>query len=521
MSIQPLRFLFAACMLASTATYAQQENVDTAVFNKIRKAELTNSHIPQIAHYLTDVSGPRLTASPGYNRASNWAVETMKQWGLANAAREPWGTFGKQWELQDFSLTMKVPYPQPLRAYAMPWSANTNGTVQGEVVVISSSQQADTVYVAKHAPEWKGKFVLVAGGPVNTKENFKPSATRLTDSALTNMEDEDMLAPSLITFYKAYLKRLAASDRLMKDAGVLAFISATSASSINGGVFVQAFGAHKLSNPVIVPQVSMALEEGQRIKRLIASGHRVELAMNLVGKSYNDDPKGYNVVAEIPGTDPKLKSQLVMLGGHLDSWEAATGATDNAAGSVVMMEAMRLIDSLHLKPKRTIRIALWGGEEEGVLGSFGYVNNHFRDKNTYALKPEQSKVSVYFNLDNGTGKIRGIFAQNDTAVKPIFDKWFAPFADLGASTVTLKNSGSTDHLSFDWAGIPGFEFIQDPIDYEGRTHHTNLDDYDHLQIEDLKQAAIIVAAFVYQASIRPEMLPRKPLVKEAFFFDAF
>jgi Zn-dependent M28 family amino/carboxypeptidase len=208
-----------------------------------------------------------------------------------------------------------------------------------------------------------------------------------------------------------------------------------------------------------------------------------------------------------------------MLGGHFDSWEAATGATDNAAGSIVMMEAMRLIDSLHLKPKRTIRIALWSGEEEGLLGSFGYVANHFRDKKTFALKPEQSKVSVYFNLDNGTGKIRGIFAQNDTAAKPIFEKWFAPFADLGASTVTLKNSGSTDHLSFDWAGIPGFEFIQDPIDYETRTHHTNMDDYDHLQMNDLKQAAIIVASFIYQASVRPDMIPRKPLTKDPFFFD--
>ena len=518
MKIQKL--LFFVCMLGGSAVYAQQENVDTAAFNKIRKAELQDSHIPQLAHYMTDVCGPRLTFSPGYDRAATWAVETMKQWGLANATREVHGTSGKKWELQDFSLTMKVPYPQPLRAFAEPWSANTNGTVRGEVVVISDAQLADTVYIANHAPGWKGKFVLMTGGPVDTRVNFQPSATRLTDSALANMQDEDMLPLSMITFYKAYVQKLDKSDKLMKEAGVLAFIK-TSKNDINGGVFVQAFSAYKLSNPVIVPQVSMALEDGQRIKRLVASGHKVELAMNLNGKTYTEIPKGYNVVAEIPGTDPTLKSQLVMLGGHLDSWEASTGATDNAAGSLVMMEAMRLIDSLHLKPKRTIRIALWDGEEEGLLGSFGYAANHFMDKKTFALKPEQSKVSVYFNLDNGTGKIRGIFAQNDSAAKPIFDQWFAPFADLGAKTVTLKNSGSTDHLSFDWAGIPGFEFIQDPIDYETRTHHTNLDDYDHLQMNDLKQAAIIVASFVYQASIRPEMLPRKPVVKEQFFFDAF
>jgi Zn-dependent M28 family amino/carboxypeptidase len=263
----------------------------------------------------------------------------------------------------------------------------------------------------------------------------------------------------------------------------------------------------------------MALEDALKIKRLIESGHPVEIALNINGKLSTEDNKGYNVVAEIPGTDRKLKSQLVMLGGHLDSWSAATGATDNAAGCIVMMEAVRLLDSLGLKPKRTIRIALWSGEEQGVYGSYNYVKNHFMDAEKGTVKPEQAKVSAYFNLDNGTGKIRGIFAQNNTAMKPIFEQWFAPFHDLGASTVTLKNTGSTDHLSFDWAGIPGFQFIQDPIDYETRTHHSNMDSYDHLQIDDLKQAAIIVASFVYQTSIRPDLLPRKPLVKETFAFD--
>jgi carboxypeptidase Q len=254
---------------------------------------------------------------------------------------------------------------------------------------------------------------------------------------------------------------------------------------------------------------------------LLASGHPVELALNIKGKFYTDDTKGYNVVAEIPGTDPKLKDQIVMLGGHLDSWNAATGATDNGAGCIVMLEAVRLLDSLHLKPKRTIRIALWSGEEQGILGSYHYVKNHFGDAETGEIKKEQGKISGYFNLDNGSGKIRGIFAQGDTAVVPIFEQWLAALQGLGANTVTLHNTGSTDHLSFDWIGIPGFQFIQDPLDYETKTHHSNMDVYDYLKMDDLKQAAIVVASFVYQTSIRPDLLPRKKIVKEKFVFDGF
>jgi hypothetical protein len=332
------------------------------------------------------------------------------------------------------------------------------------------------------------------------------------------MKDTYMVNHDLIVQFLASFKMLNKVSILFKQSGAIGIIN-TGRANINGTVFVQARSGYKLTNPESVPSVSMALEDALKIKRLIESGHPVEIALNINGKLSTEDNKGYNVVAEIPGTDRKLKSQLVMLGGHLDSWSAATGATDNAAGCIVMMEAVRLLDSLGLKPKRTIRIALWSGEEQGVYGSYNYAKNHFMDAEKGTVKAEQAKVSAYFNLDNGTGKIRGIFAQNNTAMKPIFEQWFAPFHDLGASTVTLKNTGSTDHLSFDWAGIPGFQFIQDPIDYETRTHHSNMDSYDHLQIDDLKQAAIIVASFVYQTSIRPDLLPRKPLVKETFAFD--
>ncbi|MBL4677839.1 MAG: M20/M25/M40 family metallo-hydrolase [Mucilaginibacter sp.] len=314
-----------------------------------------------------------------------------------------------------------------------------------------------------------------------------------------------------------YYKIIDRVDGYLKQANVLGLISGSSRNN-NGTLFVQGFAEHKLNATVGVPELSMAYEDGQKIKRLIEGGQKVELAINIQAKTSTDDTKGYNVVGEIPGSDPKLKSQLVMLGGHLDSWQSATGATDNAAGCIVMMEVVRLLDSLGLKPKRTIRIALWGGEEQGVYGSYGYALNHFMSKD-YKLKPEQAKVSAYYNLDNGTGKIRGIFTQSNKAVMPIFEKWFAPFNDLGAKTVSDKNTGSTDHLSFDWAGIPGFQFVQDPIDYETKTHHSNQDNYDHLQMDDLKQAAIIVASFVYQTSIEKDLLPRKPLVKEVFAFE--
>lgn len=509
-----LKLSVAACLLSSAGAFAQSP--DTAVFGRIRRAELSSSQIPQIAHYLTDVAGPRLTASPGYKRAATWAVETMTKWGLTNAKLEPWGDFGKQWDLQDFSIIMKTPYIQPVMAYPNPWSASTNGLQQGQVVVISPQQAMDTTYIAQHLADFKGKFVLITGGKLNTEAGFKPASERLTDEELANMKDTYMVSHKEIEQYAGYFKIMDRADVLTKQAGALGMITA-SPSNNYGTVFVQDMG-QKLTSPLSVPKLTMAYEDGQKIKRLIQSGHPVELAINIAAKTSTDDIKGYNVVAEIPGTDPKLKSQLVMLGGHLDSWTAATGATDNAAGCIVMMEAVRLLDSLGLKPKRTIRIALWDGEEQGVFGSYNYAKNHFMGVD-YKLKPEQAKVSAYFNLDNGSGKIRGIFTQGNTAIKPIFEKWFEPFHDLGAKTVTLKNTGSTDHLSFDWAGIPGFQFIQDPLDYETKTHHSNQDNYDHLQINDLKQAAIIVASFVYQTSVEKDMMPRKPLVKEIFAFD--
>ena len=512
-----IKLAFCIILLNSIKTFAQ-ENPDTAVFTKIKNAELQNSQIPQMAHHLTDVSGPRLTGSPGFQRAADWATATMKHWDLGNVALEPWGNFGRSWEIQDFSLFLRLPYPQPLHAYAQPWSANTKGTVRGGVFLVTQDEEMDTTFLSRHSSAIKGKFVLITGDTVNTANNFKPAATRYTDSDLANLKDLDMMDPATEDTIRAELRLMSRIDILLKKYGALGLINASS-GSINGSVAVQWFDGYKIPVAETLPKVNMALEDAGRLKRLVASGQKVELSLNLSGITSTPDVKGYNVIAEIPGNDPELKAQVVMLGAHLDSWEASTGATDNGAGCLIMMEAVRLLDSLHLKPKRTIRIALWSGEEQGILGSYGYVKNHFRDPSTYALKPEQSKVSVYFNMDKGTGKIRGIYAQNNPGAKAMFEQWFKPFNNMGAATVTLSNSGSTDHLPFDWAGIPGFNFVQDPIDYKSHTVHTNLDDYDHLLMNDLKQAAIIVASFVYQASSRTDMVPRKPLIKERYIFD--
>ena len=501
---------------------AQDEHVPTDVFEKIKKAELQSSQIPHIAHYLTDVSGPRLTNSPGFSRSADWAISSFKSWGLTNTKLEPWGNFGKAWELQDFSISMKVPYFQPIEALPAPWTGSTYGPRQAQVTLLTHDQAIDSAYIKSHFNDLKGKIILILGqplftsGPEKSGNIFAPRATRFTDDELSKIDDYYNYTYDLIHALNDQFLLQEKLDLLYDKAGAVAIIH-SEVGNTYGTIFVESF--HGYQSKSKVPQVKIAYEDSQRIQRLITSGHPVELALNIKGNYSGNDAKAYNVIGEIPGSDPKLKDQVVILGAHLDSWSAATGATDNASGCAVMMEAVRLLDSLHLQSKRTIRIVLWSGEEEGLLGSYNYVKNHYINPSTGKPNSEQAKVSAYFNLDNGTGKIRGIYTQGNTAVKPLFDQWFQPFHDLGATTVTTKYTGCTDHTSFDWAGIPGFEFIQDPIDYDNITHHSNQDNYDHLQIEDLKQAAIIVASFVYQSGNRPDLLPRKLFEKRLFEWD--
>ena len=496
---------------------AQTENIDTAMVNRIRDEGLNRSQIAPIAHQLTDVAGPRLTNSPGWHRAADWVVQTVQGWGLSNAKKESWGEYGYGWSAEKTSLSMRTPYYSPLIAYAVPWSGSTNGPITAPLFYV---QQMDSSWIAAHLDQMKGKVLLLRPQQTDTflRSDFKADAERYSDSALAALGDTYMMSRDVLKFIVPYFAHMMNISKMVNNSGAVAVLGTDGGR--DGTVFVQSYIGYRKKDIRGLPDLEVAKEDFLRLMRLAEDGREVTLELQSDTKFYDQDLQGHTVVAEIPGTDPTLKAEVVMLGGHLDSWSAATGATDNGAGCIVALEAVRILKTLGVKPKRTIRIALWDGEEEGLLGSFHYVKNHFGDPLDMKLKPEQSKVSVYFNLDNGSGKIRGIYAQGNEKAAGVFRQWLVPFKDLGASTVTLHNTGSTDHLSFDAIGIPGFQFVQDQLDYETRTHHSNQDNYDHLRMDDMKQAATIEAAFVYFAAMRPDMMPRKPLGQpEKFIFD--
>jgi hypothetical protein len=493
-----------------------QEKVDMTMMQKIRDEEKNSSQLTMIAHNLTDVCGPRLTNSPGYKRAVNWVTQTFKDWGLKNAGPEAWGEFGKGWSTETSYLAMKSPYYQSIIAYPVAWTNGTKGQLTAKVILVD---QLDSATISKLGDEIRGKIVMSKLSLSQLRSATTAYSTRYADSTLNSTKDMFMFTRAMLEGFLPFLKREYQTRLYLQSKGAAGLLSANEGSR-DGTIFVDGTPAYAKNYAAPLPELVVSTEDYLKLQRLLQDKKNVELEMNVNNQFYSDDLTGYNVVGEIAGTDPNLKNQVVMLGGHLDSWHSGTGATDNAAGCIVMMEAIRILKDLHVQPRRTIRIALWGGEEQGLLGSFGYVKKHFGDPKEMNLKPEQKNVSVYFNLDNGSGKIRGIFLQNNEKVRDIFKSWLEPFADMGATGITSSNTGATDHLSFDAVGIPGFQFLQDPLEYLTRTHHSNMDVYDHLSIEDLKQAAVIVAAFVYNAAMRDEMIPRKPLPKpERFIFD--
>lgn len=499
-------------------TSAQEEKVDMEMVAKIREEGLNHSQVATIAHYLTDVAGPRLTNSPGYRRAANWCVSEFNKWGLVNAKTEPWGEFGKGWEIQKCYVALSSPYYQSYIAYPFAWSAGTAGLMSKSVIAIGAS---DSVAVEKMGPQLKGKIVLVTDTFTSIRSAFTAYAKRLSDSDLAKLKQQYWASYDEMQPYVQTEKAKEAFYALLQKKGVAAIITKDYGGR-DGSVYADATDSYKKGPDPTVPKVILSTEDFLRIQRLLDSKIPVKLDLDIKTKFYADDLKASNVVAEIPGTDPLLKNELVIIGGHLDSWYSGTGATDNAAGCTVMMEVMRILKTLDAKPRRTIRIVLWGGEEQGLFGSYYYVKNHFADPVTKVLKPDQSKVSAYYNLDNGSGKVRGIFLQENEALRPIFEKWFSPFADLGATAVKSGNTGFTDHYTFDVTGMPGLEFIQDPLEYETRTHHSNMDVYDHLAIDDLKQAATVIASIVYHTAMRDEKMPRKPLPKpEHWLFEGF
>lgn len=501
-------FIGILCMLLAPAVAVAQERIDNGVMQKIKQEAFDHSQVMNIAFNLTDSSGPRLTASPGFMRAANYAKRQLSDWGLTNARFDEWNTFDS-WELQRSYVAMISPYYKPVNAFPGVWSGGTNGLRNDEVLLVKAKDSADL-------EAYKGRLagkILILDQDINLLQKFTPDAERYSDAHLDSMA---ALKPVVDTGRQSRMRRYrrsaayrlsAALRKMAAEEGATALLNSSS-SSKDGTLFVQQSLLKKFLD------VRIGLEDYMTIVRLLRAGVPVRMDMDVATKFY-DSTKAYNVLAEIPGADPKLKEDVVMVGAHLDSWQGAAGATDNAAGCIVMMEAVRILKALNLPMKRTVRIGLWSGEEQGLLGSKAYVKKTFGDPATMQLLPAHEKFDAYFNVDNGTGKIRGIYLQGNEACRAIFSGWFKPFDSLGARTVTISNTGGTDHLSFDAVGLPGFQFIQDPIEYSTRTHHTTMDSYDHLLPDDLRQMAAIVAAFVYNTAQREEKLPRKPLPKPA------
>ena len=528
---------------------------------RIREEGLNRSQVMQTLNQLTNVIGPRLTGSPGMRRANEWTRDRLTSWGLVNAKLEPWGAFGRGWVLKRFSADVVGPQTFPLNAYPKAWSPSTAGPLTAEVVYVDAKDEQG---LQKFKGQLRGRVVL-NGAVRDPAAHFDPEGTRRTEKDLldlANAPDPSTQAPRprSTNEMRSATRFNSAKLNFYQEEGAALVIDPSRGDG--GNIFVQQAQvpqplptdpkalqalldrapdaprqarAWEKTAPKFAPQVALSVEHYNRLARMLEAGERVRVSINLDAQFIDEDPTAYNTVAEIPGTD--LKDEVVMLGGHLDSWHGGTGATDNAAGVAVAMEAVRILKALNLQPRRTIRIALWSGEEQGLLGSRAYVEQHFGKLETprptpqptppgaaegqpvprpapqpgrLTTKPEYEKLSAYYNLDNGTGRIRGVYMQGNEAVRPYFRRWLAPFADLGAQTLTLSNTGSTDHVPFDSIGLPGFQFIQDAVEYNTRTHHSTQDTYERIQADDVKQAAVIMAAFVYQTAMLDEKLPRKP-----------
>src|SRR6266481_5807803 len=529
----PFLLIILLVAFASIALWSQ-EKVDLEMVTRIRYEGFRNSKVMEIASGLMDGIGPRLTGSPNMKRANEWTRDQLTSFGLSNAHLESWGPFGRGWANEYINVRMTSPDTAPLIAYAKAWTPGTNGVLKGKCIRVKIENKKDF-------DKYRGRLaglIAIFGPDPEVKTITQPMFERLGDKELADIGQYPIPSEKQAFRFRQYIKRMQFIkdvNKFLADEKVVALVDHGYGSFGGGTVFVQSGGSWKTGETVTVPGVTVALEQWDRIARLLEQKKDVELEMNVTNTFSDFDPMQYNTVAEIPGTDKK--DELVMVGAHLDSWHSGTGATDNGAGSAVAMEVLRIIKALGLKPRRTIRIGLWSGEEEGLLGSSWYVIHHYGNRPEYkeperkgdppvrarengplTMTPEQAKeqakVSAYFNVDNGSGKIRGVYMQENAAVQPIFEAWMKPFHDLGMNSLSMRNTGGTDHLSFDAVGIPGFQFIQDPLEYETRTHHSNMDVYDRLQPDDLKQMAVIVASFVYSAAMRDEKFPRKPIEKE-------
>jgi Peptidase family M28 len=520
---------------SSLTTQSQRENLDYGMYQRIREEAIGHSHVMEYASGLMDGIGPRLTGSPNTKRANEWTRDQLTAMGCSNAHLEDWGEFGMGWQQLNTWVRMSSPDTAVFIAQASPWSPATNGAVSAPAFWVDIKDEKD---FDKYKGKLAGKIVLY-GEMREVKPVDKPLFSHLEDDDLKKLADYPLTKREGDGF-QTFLKRLEFREKVGKffaDEKAVAVIVPSRDGRNNGGsggtIFDDTgstFGwfVYRRDHASPIPSAVMAIENYGRVSRLLKAHVPVTIEVNIDTKFTGDHEHGFDTIAEIPGTDPRLKDEVVMVGGHLDSWASGTGATDNGAGTVVAMEVMRILNTLQVKPRRTIRIGLWTGEEQGEFGSYGYVKQHFgfvprstepdqlkltefdrKPAGPIETKPEYQKISAYFNLDNGSGRIRGIWLQENAALAPIFAQWMEPLRDLGVTAITMRNTGGTDHEAFDAIGVPGFQFIQDRLDYGSRSHHSNMDTYERLQEEDLAQAAAVEATFVYNAAMRDQMLPRK------------
>jgi hypothetical protein len=523
---------------------AATETIDYDGIMKIKQQGMNpqTSQVMEIASWLTDVYGPRLTGSPNVQKAGEWVVAKMHEWGLENAALEPWTNrtgFDRGWANDKFYMQATVPQAFPIPGTPVAWTPGTEGLARGEVVLVTATTREE---LEQYTGKLKGKWILTQAPP-DVAAYWTAPATRQTTEELERMQlatpgpefgvtppggrGGPQLAGGRGQFGTGGFDR----NEFFRAEGAL---GALSTAPRGHGIYT--IGGSRSTDPAkSLPQIVVPAEQYNRVARMLAKDLAVTIEAD-IKNTFIPNPPMFNVVGEIRGTDKP--DEVVMLGAHFDSWHAATGATDNAAGSAAMLEAMRILKQSGLTLRRTVRIGLWTGEEQGLIGSRDYVASHFARCNTppvstpssdtpppppgqrgggrgcqsgYTFKPDHAKVAGYFNIDNGTGAIRGVYLQGNDAVAPIFREWMEPFRSLGMTSLTIRNTGGTDHQSYDAVGIPGFQFIQDEVEYDSMTHHTNLDAYDRLQPGDMMKNATIAAAFAYLAATRDEKLPRKPL----------
>ncbi len=514
------------------------ENLDLTMYQRIRDEGLQHSHVMEFASGLMDGIGPRLTGSPNLKKANEWTRDQLTAMGCANAHLEDWGEFGMGWRQLNTWVRMSAPDTAVFIAQALPWSPSSHGAISGQAVWMDAKDEKD---LEKYKGKLAGKIVFF--GPMrDVKPVDKPLWERRDDADLKKTVEYPVHVGEHHDFFESFIKQLEFREKVGKfladehAAGIVVPSRDGRNNGGSGGTIFDDGGSgmgwftYKRDHAEPLPIVVMAIESYGRVYRLLKANVPVTVEMDVETEFTGDHEHGFDTIAEIPGTDPKLKDEVVMVGGHLDSWASGTGATDNGAGTVVAMEVMRILNALKVQPRRTIRIGLWTGEEQGEFGSYGYVKQHFgyvplqetpeqlklpeflrKPAGPPVIQPDQTKISGYFNVDNGTGKIRGIYLQQNAAIASIFQQWMAPLADLGVSTITMRDTGGTDHEAFDAVGVPGFQFIQDMLDYGSRTHHSNEDVYERLQADDLAQAATVEAIFVYNTAMRDQMLPRKPL----------